>query len=203
MVLKLATGKYKGTTLASSDTAKELRPTQAIIREAIINILNSMFLGDEFDFNFYDLDLLDLYSGTGSMGYEFLSNGAEMVNFVDYDIKCIKLLDSNAKKLKIADKVRINRGKLPQVLKKIQDIRKGKQFNSLFCDPPFKFTVEDFTKTVIKVFENNMLEKGSLIVLEYKNLGLVKLLEESCSEHMLILKAKQYGDCSVVIAKSL
>jgi len=203
MVLKLATGKYKGTTLASSDTAKELRPTQAIIREAIINILNSMFLGDEFDFNFYDLDLLDLYSGTGSMGYEFLSNGAEMVNFVDYDIKCIKLLDSNATKLRIADKVRINRGKLPQVLKKIQDHRKGKQFNALFCDPPFKFTVEEFTKTVLKVFENNMLEQGSLIVLEYKNLDLAKLLEESCSEHMTILKAKQYGDCSVVIAKSL
>lgn len=203
MALKLATGKYRGITLASSDTAKELRPTQAVIREAIINILNSMFLADEFEFNFYDLDVLDLYSGTGSMGFEFLSNGAEMVNFVDYDIKCIKLLDSNAKKLKIADKVKINKGKLPNILKKIQEHRQGKQFNTLFCDPPFKFTVDEFTKTVIKVFENNMLEKGSLIVLEYKNLDLAKLLEESCSEHMEILKAKQYGDCSLVIAKSL
>jgi len=203
MVLKLATGKYKGTTLASSDTAKELRPTQAIIREAIINILNSLFLADEFDFNFYDLDVLDLYSGTGSMGYEFLSNGAEMVNFVDYDIKCIKLLDSNAAKLRIADKVKISRGKLPQILKKIKSKREDKKFNTLFCDPPFKFSVEEFTKTVSNIFENEMLEKGSLIVLEYKNLDLAKLLEERYSEEMLILKAKQYGDCSLVIAKKL
>ena len=203
MALKLATGKYKGITLASTDAARELRPTQAIIREAIINILNSLFLADEFDYDFGDLDVLDLYSGTGSMGYEFLSNGAEMVNFVDYDLKCIKLLDLNAKKLKVADKVKINRGKLPSVLKRIKELRADKPFNTLFCDPPFKFTVEMFTTTISRVFENEMLEKGSLIVLEYKNLDLAKLLEDSYSEHLVILKAKQYGDCSLVIAKKL
>lgn len=203
MVLKLVTGQFKGAILASSDTAKELRPTQAIIRESIINILNSMFLKDEFDLYFGDLDVLDLYSGTGSMGYEFLSNGAEMVNFVEYDSKCIKLLESNAEKLKIAHKVKINRGRLPKILKKIKVLRSGKRFNCLFCDPPFKFSVEEFTTCVTKVFENELLEPGALIVLEYKNLDLAKLLEDSYSEDLVILKAKQYGDCSLVIARKL
>lgn len=203
MVLKLATGKFKGITLASSDTAKELRPTQAVIREAIINILYSMFMAEEFDLGFEDLNILDLYSGTGSMGYEFLSNDAEAVNFVDYDLKCIKLLESNAKKLKIADKVKISRGKLPQILKRIKERRFGKAFNALFCDPPFKFTVEEFVRTINCVFELDLLEKGSLIVLEYKNLDLAKLLKEHYSAQLEILKSKQYGDCSLVIARSL
>jgi 16S rRNA (guanine966-N2)-methyltransferase len=203
VVLKLATGKFKGITLASSDTAKELRPTQAVIREAIINTLFSLFIAEEFDLGFGDLDILDLYSGTGSMGYEFMSNGAEAVNFVDYDPKCIKLLETNAKKLKIADKVKITRGKLPQVLKKIKESRSNRAFNTLFCDPPFKFTVEEFIRTINGVFEQDLLEKGSLIVLEYKNLDLAELLQKHYSAQLEILKSKQYGDCSLVIARSL
>lgn len=197
MSLKIATGQFKGITLASTDTARELRPTQAKVREAIINILGSLGL------DFEQLKILDLYSGTGSMGFEFLSNGAEAITFVERDPKCQKLLRENAQKLKLKDKVSIISGTLPGVLKTIAKKNSIKNFDLVFYDPPFKFTVKQFTETVRSVIDNQLIQKSGLMVLEYKNLELASALSESFSQDLVILKTKQYGDCTVVIASKL
>lgn len=195
MVLKIATGQFKGITLASTDTARELRPTQAVVREAIINTLSS--LGIDFE----ELDILDLYSGTGSMGFEFLSNGASSVSFVERDPKCLKLLRTNSIKLKLVDQVNIVVGTLPGILKSIKRKNPVKHFDLVFFDPPFKFTVKQFIDTVKVVLENNLIKPEGLMLLEYKNMELVKVLEESFSEDLVILKTKKYGGCTVVFAQ--
>ncbi len=195
MVLKIATGQFKGITLASTDTARELRPTQALVREAIINTLGS--LGVDFE----ELDILDLYSGTGSMGFEFLSNGASSVSFVERDPKCLKLLRTNSIKLKLVDQVNIVVGTLPAVLKSIKRKNPVKNFDLVFFDPPFKFTVKQFIDTVKAVLENDLIKPEGLMLLEYKNMELVKVLEESFSEDLVILKTKKYGGCTVVFVQ--
>lgn len=198
MPLKIATGQFKGITLASTDTARELRPTQAKVREAIINILGSL----ELDFE--KLDVLDLYSGTGSMGFEFLSNGAASITFVERDPKCQKLLRDNTTKLRLREKVLIVSGTLPGVLKTISKKKQPtKNFNLVFYDPPFKFTVKQFIDTVQAVIDNQLIHESGLMVLEYKNLELANALRDGFSEDLAILKTKQYGDCTVVIARKL
>ena len=197
MALKIATGQFKGITLVSTDTARELRPTQAIVREAIINTLGSMGI------DFEELDILDLYSGTGSMGFEFLSNGANSITFVERDPKCQALLRTNTAKLKLKDRVSLLSGTLPGVLKALK--RKNstavKEFDLVFFDPPFKFTVDQFTETVKAVLEYQLIKTEGLMLLEYKNMELVKELEHSFSEDLVILKTKKYGDCTVVFAQ--
>ena len=197
MALKIATGQFKGITLVSTDTARELRPTQAIVREAIINVLGS--LGVDFE----DLDILDLYSGTGSMGFEFLSNGANSITFVERDPKCQALLRANMQKLKLKPKASLLSGTLPGVLKSLK--RKNstavKEYDLVFFDPPFKFTVEQFTETARAVLEYQLIKPEGLMLLEYKNMDLVKKLEDSFSEDLVILKTKKYGDCTVVFAQ--
>lgn len=195
MVLKIATGQFKGITLASTDTARELRPTQAVVREAIINTLGSLGI------DFSELDILDLYSGTGSMGYEFLSNGASSITFMERDPKCLKLLRTNSTKLKLVDQVNIVLGTLPGALKSIKRKNPVKNFDLVFFDPPFKFKVEQFTDTVKAVLENDLIKPEGLMLLEYKNMELAKVLEESFSEDLVILKTKKYGGCTVVFVQ--
>jgi 16S rRNA (guanine(966)-N(2))-methyltransferase RsmD len=197
MVLRIATGKFKGTVLVSSDTAKELRPTQALVREAIINTLRSMFASEDLDFA--DLDILDLYSGTGSMGFEFLSNEVQSLTFVERDPKCLKLLKANANKLGLNDQVSIQSGQLPNILRVLG--KKSKTYDLIFFDPPFKFSVKEFMAVAKAVLDNKLVKPGGLMVLEYKNQELAKALADELSSELEIINLKKYGGCVVVFAK--
>jgi 16S rRNA (guanine(966)-N(2))-methyltransferase RsmD len=202
MVLRLVTGKYKGKVLSSSDTAKELRPTQAIVREAIINTFKSLFLTENIDpyYSFEEIEILDLYSGSGSMGYEFLSNGVKKVNFVDYDPKCLKLLKTNMLAMNLVEKVEIYRGELPSILKKIA-ARKKNQIDLVFFDPPFKITVENYLETLKAIFASGVLKTNALLLMEYKSKELETQLLEGFLEELTIVKTKNYGDCFNIIAQ--
>lgn len=199
MVLKLATGEFKGMTLASTDTARELRPTQAMVREAIINTLGSMFIAEELEFS--DLQILDLFSGSGSMGFEFLSNGAQSICFVERDPKCQKLLRTNVKKMRAESRVRVASGALPKILQ--SGNFKPQSFNLVFFDPPFKFTVDEFLKNVRAVIDNKLLQDNGFMVLEYKNDLLAKALEEQFTGDLVLLKTKKYGGCTVAFAQKI
>ena len=94
MVLKICTGDLRGKTLASTNNARELRPTQALLREAIINTCLSYF-----DFDFSSMRVLDVFAGTGAVGFEFMSNAAGEINFIERDPKCVRLLKTNIKNL--------------------------------------------------------------------------------------------------------
>lgn len=201
MVLRIATGKFKGKVLGSSDTAKELRPTQALVREAIINTLKSIFVSEDFEFE--DLDVLDLYSGTGSMGFEFLSNGVRSLTFVERDPKCLKLLRVNSKKLNTDTQVSVKAGQLPNILRLIAKKSTPNKFDLVFFDPPFKFTVQEFLETLKSVVANKLLKKGAFLVLEYKNDELAKPIEEQFSEELAIIKIKKYGGCTVLFVKKI
>tara|TARA_B100001989_G_C24438877_1_gene412890 strand:- start:250 stop:864 length:615 start_codon:yes stop_codon:yes gene_type:complete len=202
VVLRLVTGEFKGKVLSSSDTAKELRPTQAVVREAIINTFQSLFLAEKLApyKGFEDIEILDLYSGSGSMGYEFLSNGVKKVNFVDYDPKCLKLLKTNMLAMNLQDRVEIYRGEIPKILKKIINHKKN-EIDLVFFDPPFKFSVEKYMDCFKAVFESKLLAPKALFLLEYKNGELESQLLSGFSESLEIIKTKKYGDCFIILAQ--
>lgn len=204
MVLRLVTGKYKGKVLSSSETAKELRPTQAVVREAIINSFKSMFLSELFDpyYDFADLEILDLYSGSGSMGFEFLSNGAKKVNFVEYDPKCLKLLNSNMRAMAFEKEVEIFKGELPRILKKIVQ-KKKHSIDMVFFDPPFKFSVQQYLQTLEQVLNLDLTKKNALFLMEYKNKELETQLRSGFLQKLNILKTKAYGDCHIIYAQKI
>ena len=87
MAIKISTGKYRGKTLASTQEARELRPTQSLVREAIISILQSYF--DDFE----EMNVLDLYAGIGGVGFELLSNEAQSITFVEKDPNASKCFE--------------------------------------------------------------------------------------------------------------
>lgn len=90
MQIKISSGKSKGLIL-TSEKNENIRPTKDRIKEALFNILQFTIKGKSF---------LDLFGGTGQIGIEAFSRGAENVTIVDNSREAITLINNNILKLK-------------------------------------------------------------------------------------------------------
>ena len=90
--MKILSGTYKGIRIETSKSAS-YRPTKSRVRKSIFDILSP----------FYYSDILDLYSGSGILGFESASRGAASVTFVENNFKNIKLLKHNKIKFNNTD----------------------------------------------------------------------------------------------------
>ncbi len=103
-----------------------IRPTPGLVREALFNILQDRIEGAHF---------LDLYAGTGSIGFEALSRGAASVTFVESSQEAVKIIRSNLEKMTRKDNVYIRTTSAPGQSRVFQ--RDRKEFDIIFLDPPY------------------------------------------------------------------
>lgn len=183
MVLKITTGNKKGITVASTKSARELRPTQSMVREAIINMVKNFS-------DFENLKVLDLYAGVGTMGLEFLSNDSEQVCFIEKDPKCIRILRSNIKELAFAQKSKVIAKPVLEGLKQLA--KQGESYDLIFADPPYKN--DDFAKVAEQILKENLLNDDALFIWEFSIRGPEAKLDESHLTQLDIIKEKRYGD---------
>jgi len=188
VVLKLISGKFKGKTLISTDNARELRPTQSLIREAIINSCLSYF-----DFDFSKINVLDIFAGTGAMGFEFMSNSAKSVLFIEKDPKCIKLIRNNIENLKLNSSAKLISLAAELALKK-----KFKQnFQIIFLDPPYSLPPKKFEKIIENILEAKLLSENGLLVIESGSGNWRDTPNDGCLKQLQLVKKKEYGDSSI------
>jgi N6-adenine-specific methylase len=90
--VKILSGTYKGIRIETTKSAS-YRPTKSRVRKSIFDILSP----------FHYSNILDLYSGSGILGFESASRGAESVTFVENNFKNIKLLTHNKIKFNQTD----------------------------------------------------------------------------------------------------
>lgn len=122
--MRIISGKYKGHHLVSFK-ADHLRPTTDRVKEALFN---------KIQFEIEGCVALDLFSGTGNLGLEAISRGAEKVVFVDDHPKSIDILRKNIEKLKVEkERYQIINSDVFRFLKKGMD----QTFDFIFVDPPF------------------------------------------------------------------
>ncbi|MCE3009250.1 MAG: 16S rRNA (guanine(966)-N(2))-methyltransferase RsmD [Proteobacteria bacterium] len=121
--MRIISGKYKGQNLVSF-RADHIRPTTDRVKESMFNIIQA---------SIPEARVLDLFSGTGSLGIEALSRGASSVLFVEKNKRSIAILEKNLAKLKVSEPFQIlNR----DVLSFLTDYS-GEPFEVVFADPPF------------------------------------------------------------------
>ena len=99
--MRIIAGRFRGRRLASvgkGDPGAHLRPTTDRVRESLFNMLAGGRFGDPFD----GYRVLDLFAGTGALGLEALSRGAEQVTFVDDGRVAQRLLRENIRTLGVA-----------------------------------------------------------------------------------------------------
>lgn len=123
--VRIIGGQWKRTPLPVLD-ADGLRPTPDRVRETVFNWLTHLVDG-----NWTDLACLDLFAGTGALGFEAASRGAARVVMVESLGPAVRQLEACKDKLK-ADQVDIVRGDALAWLP-----RAGREFDLIFIDPPY------------------------------------------------------------------
>jgi len=125
------------------------------VKESIFNVLGASII---------DAKVLDLFSGTGSLGIESLSRGCSLAYFVDKNIKAIKLIEHNTSSLKnIESKYKIIRKDVLRFIRRFDELK----FDIVFVDPPYKID-SNIMRDVFKVLAGKKVTKSdTIIIYEY------------------------------------
>lgn len=178
--MRIISGKYKGRKIEGFDI-EGTRPTQDRLKESLFGMIQN---------DIYDSVCLDLFSGSGSLGIEALSNYAKKVYFVDKNNKCIEVLKSNLSK--IDDNYEMFNNDYKDALNTFKN--NNLKFDIVFLDPPYKL---DCINGIINfIIENKLLNIDGLIVCEYE----FDTFENNFNSLELI-KERKYGYKSIKIYK--
>lgn len=159
--MRIISGLYKGRKIQAPKKLP-VRPTTDMAKEALFNILNNQYYFDE-------ISVLDLFSGTGNISYEFASRGTEQIVAVDANYGCIKFINETAENFEMP--IRTTKS---DVFKFLENSKQ--QHTIIFADPPYDFEVDLFSKIPQLVFKNKLLEdNGSLIIEHSKHTDLSHL----------------------------
>ena len=110
-----------------SPKGSQTRPTASRLREALFNICQQTIEGARF---------LDLYAGSGAMGLEALSRGAQSATFIDAHKEAIHCIKSNIAHLQVQEKTQLLRGDTFAMLKRLEE--EGQIFDIIYADPPYR-----------------------------------------------------------------
>ena len=150
--MRIIAGIFKGKKIYSVE-GFTARPTTDFIREMMFSTLMSI----EPKMN----KVLDLFAGSGSLGFEALSRGVENVTFVEASKKSVSTIISNIDLLKSSDKCKVIMKKVDSFLKSISE----EKFNIIFADPPYDKGLVNITLSIIK--EKEILCEDGIIVFEH------------------------------------
>lgn len=157
--MRIVGGKYKGR-IFNPGKKFSARPTTDLAKEALFNILENRY-------NFSDKIILDLFAGTGSISYEFISRGCLHATLVEKHYNHFKFIQSVIHSLAI-ENANVVKGDVFKFLEKT-----NQQFNIIFADPPFN--LQEIMSIPEKVFMNNVLAKNGLLIIEHpKNIDFSK-----------------------------
>ncbi len=129
-----------------------VRPTTDLARESLFNILNNMI-------DWEGKRVLDLFSGTGAVSYEFISRGVESVLSVDANYQCTSFIKKTAAEFEM-ESLKVMRSDVFRFLKSAKI-----SFDIIFADPPYN--LEGLDSLPELVFESSLLSEGGIFVLEH------------------------------------
>lgn len=123
--MRITGGIHRGRKI-KSPRGTTTRPTPEMVREALFNILNRKVVGSRF---------LDAYAGTGAVGIEALSRGADFAVFIEKDYTACKVINENITSLNLMDKALVLCSGVIESMKKLE--KKVESFDIIFLDPPY------------------------------------------------------------------
>ncbi|MGB1309349.1 MAG: 16S rRNA (guanine(966)-N(2))-methyltransferase RsmD [Oceanihabitans sp.] len=150
--MRIISGIYKGRRITAPKKLP-IRPTTDMAKESLFNILNNHYYLE-------DISVLDLFSGSGNISYEFASRGTQQITSVDTNYGCIKFINETAQSFKM--NIQTIKSDVFTFLEKTK-----LQATVIFADPPYDFPVSEFSKIPELVFKNNILQEEGLLIVEH------------------------------------
>jgi 16S rRNA (guanine966-N2)-methyltransferase len=176
--MRIVGGNFRGRTLQGPKNIST-RPTSDRVREAIFNILAHGVA----DFEIENARVLDLFAGTGALGFEALSRGARFCQFVEDSSEARGVIRDNADTLGVIGLCKIWRRDATQ----LGDCAPQTPFDLIFCDPPYGRMLGE--KTLMSLVKGKWANAGAVIVLEESAATQVVDIEG-----LLQIDRREYGD---------
>lgn len=152
MRMRIISGYLKGR-FFNVPQSKSIRPTTDRVRETLFNILNNII-------DFEGIQVLDLYSGSGSLGFECVSRGAKSVLFVESNLFIYHNLIQNIKSLGLEKECSVIRSEAIAFTRK----KSSQHFDLILADPPF--FEYDIYKVTENIKANGYMHSDSIMIIE-------------------------------------
>ncbi len=169
--MRIVSGAYKGKRLYPGKSFRA-RPTTDFAKENLFNVLNNYF-------EFEELEVLDLFSGTGSISYEFASRGCRAVDSVESNARYHNFIQKTTSELNFKQLSAI-RADAFRFLK-----HTTRDYDLIFADPPFD--MKELDQLPHLVFSRNLLKKGGWFILEHGR-------DNDFSAHLQFRELRKYGN---------
>ncbi len=149
--MRVISGTAKRHNLKTVD-GLDTRPTTDRIKETLFNIMPIE----------YDMNFLDLFSGSGAIGIEALSRGASSAVFVDKSLECTKIIKENLEHTKLTQNAIIYTMEIDKAIEKVMS--EDRKFDIIFMDPPYDKGLINLT--LKKILECGILKQNGYVVIE-------------------------------------
>lgn len=169
--MRIISGSHKGKQI-SPDKNFSARPTTDFAKENLFNVL----------VNYIDLEniqVLDLFSGTGSISYEFASRGAKEIFSIEQNYRHFAFIKHTAQQLGFRN-MKVFRTDAFIACKKLR----GQKFDIIFADPPYQ--LDKINDIPAAIFDNELLAEDGIAIIEHP-------ATVSYSGHPRFMEHRQYG----------
>lgn len=181
--MRIISGKYKGRNIEGYDI-DGTRPTMDRVKESLFGTIQN-YIKDSI--------VLDLFSGSGNLGIEAMSEGSSKAYLVDSNYKAIKTINKNVDNIGVENVYVLNMD-YKRALEYFND--NNIKFDVIFLDPPYKTNyIEESTKLIDKY---DLLNSDGIIVCESDSIDKIIYSEKYKS-----VKDKKYGDKYIVLLKKV
>ena len=170
--MRINSGKYKGRVI---HMPKAIRPTQDKVRKALFDILGDI----------EGLSFLELFAGSGAVGFEALSRGVSDLVLVEYNRDCLLAIRKNIESLKARSCV-LYEGEAVKAIDTLQ--KNNKRFDIIFLDPPY---YKDMSKKILQMLGacDILARNGFVVAQHFKKEELPRE-----SGKLVLVKESKYGD---------
>lgn len=178
--MRIISGKAKGTKLYTLE-GTNTRPTLDRVKESIFNIIQNEIEGAK---------ILDLFAGSGAIGLEFLSRGAEKAILCDKSKEAIQIIKKNIVKTHMEEKAQIYNTDFETCLEKVKEYK----FDIIYLDPPYETNY--ISKALKKINELGITKKESIIIIETDDEQ--RILKEIENIEIKIVDKRKYGRATII-----
>ncbi len=182
--MRVIAGKAKGHRLKAPKDASVTRPATDLVRGAIFSILETM-TGDW-------RRVLDLFSGSGALGIEALSRGAEWVDFVEREPRCCDIIRQNLEKTRFTEQAHIY---CRDVAKAILFL--NKEYSIILIDPPY--SNPSIGKLVARLAGSKLVGAESIVVVTHSP----RIPLDASYSTLNLIKERRHGDSCISVYKKV
>lgn len=183
--MRIIAGAHKGARLVSPG-GSNTRPTSDRVKESVFSMLEGYGV-------LQAANVLDLFAGSGGLGFEAMSRGAAQVDFVDSSLSALRSVEANAEKLGIEHSVGVHAGDVLGYLGSLpgQSDPESRVVDLVFMDPPYPLGEDAVTQILSRLAAHLDLE--SIVVLERAS----RSPEPSMPAGLEMFRSKTFGETAI------